>query len=313
MNPPPYHNYPKIASEELLLRKILPDEISQITSISFYNGKQANSTHEAARMLQKIEQDYAAGNSVHWGIEEKATGKLLGTCGYYRGFKDATGELGCVLLPDARGRGIMTSALRLAISFGFRSLKLEKITAFTTSKNHNALRLFERLDFRKSSNAAQPAFYLLRKDFFRIRDYNLKDQEEVLHLLRLNIPEYFHPSEEKHLKHYLEKEAKNYFVVQGLGTILAAGGYNLGFDEGKTVRLSWDLVHPQFQQLGLGRQLTRHRIAEIKTAAAVENIVVRTTPQAKKFYEKMGFQKEHFEKDFWAPGFDLCQMGMLLK
>lgn len=30
--------------------------------------------------------------------------------GYYRGFENASGELGCVLLPQFRGQGFMTSA-----------------------------------------------------------------------------------------------------------------------------------------------------------------------------------------------------------
>lgn len=75
MNKPPYTRYPKIASEALLLRKVEPEDLQQLLPISFYDGKRAATVAEAAKMLQQIEQDYLCGESIHWGIEEKSSGK----------------------------------------------------------------------------------------------------------------------------------------------------------------------------------------------------------------------------------------------
>lgn len=44
-----------------------------------------------------------------------------------------------------------------------------------------------------------------------------------------------------------------------------------------------------------------------------DKIVVRTTQFGFRFYEKVGFQLENVEKDFWAQGFDLYQMSVELK
>jgi ribosomal protein S18 acetylase RimI-like enzyme len=41
-------------------------------------------------------------------------------------------------------------------------------------------------------------------------------------------------------------------------------------------------------------------------------IIVRTSQLAYKFYQKVGFELEKTEKDFWAKGFDLYQMKMNL-
>lgn len=54
MKVPPYPEYPKIASEAILLRKIRPEEISEISSISFYDEKQAATIKEATEMLQRM-------------------------------------------------------------------------------------------------------------------------------------------------------------------------------------------------------------------------------------------------------------------
>ncbi len=168
MKKPPYPEYPEIASEEILLRKIKPEELSELLIISFYDGKQAKSETEAAAMLHRIENDYLNGESIHWGIEERNSGKIVGTCGYYRGFKDAAGELGCILLPAYRGKGLMTEAVRLAVAFGFRTIGLQKVFAVTSPENFRMIKLLERLNFRKTKEVGEEVhFEILRKGFIQ--------------------------------------------------------------------------------------------------------------------------------------------------
>lgn len=159
MDKPPYTEYPKIASEALLLRKIDPEELPQLLPISFYDGKRAETEAEAAKMLQQIEQDHLNGESIHWGIEERSSGKLTGTCGFYRGFENASGELGGVLLPEYRVKGLMTQAMRLAIEFGFRRIGLKRIFAVTSKDNSAAIKLLGRLDFRSIKTTKEEVEY----------------------------------------------------------------------------------------------------------------------------------------------------------
>ncbi|MCY2686156.1 hypothetical protein [Salinimicrobium sp. TH3] len=68
MKKPPYPEYPKIASEEILFRKIKLEELSELLIISFYDGKQAKNETEAAAMLHRIENDCLNGENIHWGL-----------------------------------------------------------------------------------------------------------------------------------------------------------------------------------------------------------------------------------------------------
>ena len=111
---------------------------------------------------------------------------------------------------------------------------------------------------------------------------------------------------------YLDHHAGNYFVVEEDGLILGAGGYNFT-EGGKTVRISWDLFHPNAQGKGLGSQLTRYRIDKIKAHPDVETIMVRTSQLVYKFYERFGFETKEVVKDFWAKGFDLVRMEIRLR
>ncbi|PRY13237.1 N-acetylglutamate synthase-like GNAT family acetyltransferase [Pontibacter ummariensis] len=143
-----------------------------------------------------------------------------------------------------------------------------------------------------------------------IRAYSSNDKGKLVELLRLNTPEFFHPDEEKDFIEYLEQEAENYFVVEDAGMLVGAGGFNGGFDNGRTVRISWDIIHPDYQGKGIGKKLTRYRIDQIREDPAVKKIVVRTTQLVYGFYQKIGFELEKVEKDYWAEGFDLYQMKL---
>lgn len=145
-----------------------------------------------------------------------------------------------------------------------------------------------------------------------IRTYKSADKEELLNLLQLNTPQYFDASEEADFIEYLDHRLEDYFVVEERGKIIGSGGINY-FPKSNLARLSWDMVHPDFQGKGVGKQLTLFRIEHIRKNPAVSLLIVRTTQLVYPFYEKMGFELEKTEKDFWAKGFDLYQMQMTLK
>lgn len=145
-----------------------------------------------------------------------------------------------------------------------------------------------------------------------IRPYKRTDKNEVVELLRLNIPKYFDTTEEVDFIDYLDNHIGSYFVLIDAGSIISAGGINFGFDDGKTARISWDMVHPDMHGKGFGSKLTEFRINEIKKHNQVNKIVVRTTQLVYPFYEKNGFTLEKTEKDYWAPGFDLYQLKIEL-
>ncbi len=141
-----------------------------------------------------------------------------------------------------------------------------------------------------------------------IRYYTSSDQGRLLELLRLNIPKYFDLSEVEDYAIYLEQYVDSYYVVEDKGEIIGAGGLNYGFDNGRKVRISWDVIHPDFQGKGIGTLLTKHRLNQVNLHPEVMQVEVRTTQLVYKFYQKLGFKLLKIENDFWADGFDLYLM-----
>jgi ribosomal-protein-alanine N-acetyltransferase len=144
---PPYKNFPRLNSNQIVLRQVIDADADEIMQISYYDGIKASNPNEAIQMQKKINQDYLQGNSIHWGIVDAQSSKLVGTCGYYRGFVNNTGELGYVLKPSFEGRGYMTNALREAVEFGINIIGLQKIIAITEKINIKSQNVLKRLNF----------------------------------------------------------------------------------------------------------------------------------------------------------------------
>ena len=142
-----------------------------------------------------------------------------------------------------------------------------------------------------------------------IREYDTKDKNEVINLIRLNTPEYFGVEEESDLNKYLETERELYYVLLNDQKIVGCGGIN--FFENNTIgRISWDIFHPDYQGKSLGTKLLKHRIDKINSIESIQKITVRTSQVVYKFYEKQGFELFEIKKDYWAEGFDLYNMEL---
>lgn len=140
-----------------------------------------------------------------------------------------------------------------------------------------------------------------------IRAYTEKDKNEVLLLFDHNVPSYFSSEERPDLEYYLENEIEFYFVIAMDKQIVGCGGIN--FDSTKTKGvISWDIIHPAYQNKKLGTALLKHRIALLKEMLNIKSIIVRTSQHTYQFYQQQGFELLEITKDYWADGFDLYFM-----
>lgn len=140
-----------------------------------------------------------------------------------------------------------------------------------------------------------------------IRPYTPKDKSAILNLLALNTPDYFDPSEQKDLIHYLDQEIEDYFVIEEFNEIIGSGGINY-FPSERLARIAWDFVNPSQQGKGVGSLLTKHRLTHLNSNSEIDTIIVRTSQLVYKFYEKMNFNLNTVTPDYWAPGYDLYEM-----
>jgi len=140
-----------------------------------------------------------------------------------------------------------------------------------------------------------------------IRTYHPNDKQAIITLLRLNTPAYFSPEEENDLVYYLDNEIDEYYVLEMNNIIIGCGGINYD-EDGTTGKISWDILHPDYQGKGFGSLLLSFRIEKLKELKHITTISVRTSQLVYRFYEKYGFKLVETIKDYWAPGIDMYRM-----
>ena len=140
-----------------------------------------------------------------------------------------------------------------------------------------------------------------------IREYRETDKNAVIDLIRQNTPEYFALEEEADFSNYLDSERELYFVLLLNKEIVGCGGINFT-DDKTTGKISWDIMHPDYQGKSLGKKLLRYRIEVLKAIPSIKKITVRTSQLAYKFYEKQGFTLNEIKRNYWADGFDMYSM-----
>lgn len=131
----PFTNFPEVRSPRILLREITEADLDHAMDIIHFNRIQARDREDAVEMIGKVRERYLSGDSVHWGIQDIASGQIVGCCGFYRGFPEDTGEIGYKMRDAFLRNGYMTEAVGLAVKFGFEVLQLKKIIAITGQDN----------------------------------------------------------------------------------------------------------------------------------------------------------------------------------
>lgn len=143
---------PTLSTGRLVLRAVSDNDLEALMPIFFYDGRLVATPEEARSRLALINEQQAAGATMHWGMSLRDSETLVGSIGFYRGFENNTGEVGFILHSDHRGKGLMDEALKEVVRYGFRHLLLDHISAYTRPDNERSIRLLERNGFSERTS-----------------------------------------------------------------------------------------------------------------------------------------------------------------
>jgi RimJ/RimL family protein N-acetyltransferase len=103
---------------------------------------------EAVDYRRAMERMRVEGRGVSFAVVEATGDAVLGICDV-RLPAPGVGEVGYLLAPAARGRGVMTRALRLVVAWAFTDLDLARVQAFASPENQASLALLQRIGFTR--------------------------------------------------------------------------------------------------------------------------------------------------------------------
>jgi [ribosomal protein S5]-alanine N-acetyltransferase len=103
---------------------------------------------EASDFLRAAERMRRDGSGLAFAVVDARSDAVFGGCDL-RVPMPGIGEVGYLLAPAARGRGVMGRALRLVVAWAFADLALVRVQAFASPDNVRSQRLLERLGFAR--------------------------------------------------------------------------------------------------------------------------------------------------------------------
>jgi len=160
--------FPQLETERLLLRRMSVDDVDfyfrqfsdpDIVELTTFD---APKDLEGARdeLHEYCLDNFVNDTGIRWGITEKGSPDLIGTCGFYKWVKHAKrAEIGYDLVEAYRRQGIMTEALTSMIDFLFGSVQMNRLEALTIPMNEGSNRLLQKLGFKREGVLRENTYF----------------------------------------------------------------------------------------------------------------------------------------------------------
>lgn len=160
-----FATFPEIETERLILREIMPDDAPAIYRIfsddqvtRYYDLTTYTALSQAEELVDFFDESFELERAIRWGLERKADGALLGTCGYVW-LRQFRGEIGYELHRDYWRQGYMSEAIDAILDFGYTELGLNRVEALVMVDNAPSVGLLQSLGFTQEGILRQHDFF----------------------------------------------------------------------------------------------------------------------------------------------------------
>lgn len=147
-----FSDLPQLETQRTLLRKVRKEDEADMFDYCSDEEAARHTTWERHRTIDDTRQfihyimdSYENQRLSTWGIEDKATGKFIGTCDFINwNTRHARAEIGYALSKMFWGKGYMTEIVKKLIEFGFSKMELARVEAYCLPENIGSARVMEK-------------------------------------------------------------------------------------------------------------------------------------------------------------------------
>lgn len=177
-------SFPELATERFRLRAPLRRDATALLSIlgdpevtRYHNMPTLTTLAEAQAALDRLEQRYAARDTIRWAIELVGQSEMIGTVGLLRfDFEHGRAEVGYEIARRWWGRGLVPEAVAAVIRYGFSVLGLHRIEAGVLPGNDASVRVLQKLGFLEEGTRRDYLYFQGR--FHTFRWFSLLETDE---------------------------------------------------------------------------------------------------------------------------------------
>ncbi|MEL3971572.1 GNAT family N-acetyltransferase [Rossellomorea oryzaecorticis] len=135
--------FPVLTTGRFILRRMeekdageVFDYFSKDEVTKYYDLESFIEESQAVEIIERWNTKFEKSEGIRWGIADKESGKIIGSCGYHCWEKEHyKAEIGFEVHPDYWRQGVMSEVLQPIIQFGFESMSLNRIEAFYDPEN----------------------------------------------------------------------------------------------------------------------------------------------------------------------------------
>lgn len=159
----------QLATSRLLIRNLKPTDLKAFhyyrsnPEVARYQGFEPMTKEDAASFIKehKDKKFGKPGDWVQYGLEDKASGQLIGDCALkLQGDDPRIAEIGISIAPDQQQKGYAKETLKALLHFLFEEKELHRVVETVDAENIASIHLLESLHFRKEG-------YFLENIFFK--------------------------------------------------------------------------------------------------------------------------------------------------
>lgn len=117
-------------------------------------------TDEALAHIAIIDDKIDTNKEINWAIVLKRHHKLIRIIGHYRIQPEHyRAEIGYMLLSEFQGKGFVTEAIKEALNYGFKIMKLHSVEAIIDPKNFASERVLQKSGFVKEAHLKENEYF----------------------------------------------------------------------------------------------------------------------------------------------------------
>jgi len=153
-------SFPMLKTKRLVLSELSHTDIDSIFNIfsnekviEYYDIQALSNSSEAEKLILLFKQRFESGLGIRWGVREKSTNILIGTCGFNSWVKPMkSAVIGYDLYPTYWGKGFAQEAVNVILHSAFSGSlpcgAIHRVQADTVPGNEASERLLSKLGFR---------------------------------------------------------------------------------------------------------------------------------------------------------------------
>jgi len=153
----------QIITERLLVRPMQLDDAPSLFEFwsdpmvsKFMNIEAFTDISQAQQMIVMLQRLFTENKAIRWTILLKDSNEIIGSIGFnYLDYENERAEIGYDLGYSYWGKGYATEAIRALTSYGFESLRLNRVEAKVDPDNLNSIKVLKKLRFVEEGKLRQ--------------------------------------------------------------------------------------------------------------------------------------------------------------